>query len=704
MADAERQGHRPPAGRRDSNSDASKQQRASQDFYRRRESATVQRRRSDVASHLQLLQEPLPAVGAHVVVKPRDQELSGVVRYTGNASFADGIFIGVELSEARGKHDGSVHGVKYFSCPDGHGVFVRPQHIIHMEPTEHPETADSEGSDDGISDLGEEEELDGADQQLNMRPLDLDLSEPAAIKHELVAAMEEPNLMQLRVLLPVAARAQVPESEMEAAQNILMVQTQASLINDIEDLRATMSGIVDSMKAEQGEFNKMLAPSDVNESTQMLAKRSREGIRSMQEAVMEKTEELVGLASEFVNLTNEPVSMKSQLCSDQQAALSEETQTEIAELCAEVEEMSKAKKRHLEVQAESHRLRSELQEAKHKQRETRAESDRLRGELQDALTKLLESRSQSKELEFLKAERGQWQSSRQESKRLEQDLRQQLERAESRRESRSMPDMEDADGFQERGTLLHDELAEARDEAVQHKMELSVMERQHDLLEAEASVHAAAMASRPLGGDTKARCLAMAEEYREARAANKAKQACELEQLREQVAGLRQKLKEQESALASGAKKGNAVPRGVTPPSIRSGRFPRPSIIASTSPTANEPASKPSYWEQIFAVTNLATMINGCSRSAAKPEEHADPEAVVVLSLPGDADRKVAVSSHVTTSRSPTFGNRGPKKQSPAKPRQAGSMSASEMSEPISGMRTNAERAWSRGRAHKDGN
>lgn len=51
----------------------------------------------------------------------------GVVRFIGETNLGEGLFIGVELDEPEGKHDGSVDGVRYFIAEEGHGVFVRPR-------------------------------------------------------------------------------------------------------------------------------------------------------------------------------------------------------------------------------------------------------------------------------------------------------------------------------------------------------------------------------------------------------------------------------------------------------------------------------------------------------------------------------------------------------------------------------------------------
>jgi hypothetical protein len=55
----------------------------------------------------------------------------GVVKYSGEVHFSDGIWIGIELPDPTGKNDGSVQGVKYFNCKPKHGLFVRPNICSH---------------------------------------------------------------------------------------------------------------------------------------------------------------------------------------------------------------------------------------------------------------------------------------------------------------------------------------------------------------------------------------------------------------------------------------------------------------------------------------------------------------------------------------------------------------------------------------------
>ncbi|RVE62598.1 hypothetical protein OJAV_G00158620 [Oryzias javanicus] len=59
----------------------------------------------------------------------------GTVHYVGGVEFAKGIWIGVKLDLAVGKHNGTVQGRVYFRCPPGHGVFVKPSRLTKGPPS-----------------------------------------------------------------------------------------------------------------------------------------------------------------------------------------------------------------------------------------------------------------------------------------------------------------------------------------------------------------------------------------------------------------------------------------------------------------------------------------------------------------------------------------------------------------------------------------
>ncbi|KAH7886311.1 dynein associated protein-domain-containing protein [Phlebopus sp. FC_14] len=77
-----------------------------------------------------------PPIGAFVEI-PTGR---GVVRFCGTTSFAPGKWVGIELYEPKGKNDGSIHGIAYFSCKPAHGVFIRPSQVklIAAEPEQPP--------------------------------------------------------------------------------------------------------------------------------------------------------------------------------------------------------------------------------------------------------------------------------------------------------------------------------------------------------------------------------------------------------------------------------------------------------------------------------------------------------------------------------------------------------------------------------------
>jgi hypothetical protein len=87
--------------------------------------------------------------------------VQGNIRYIGQPDFAEGVWIGVELDEARGKNDGTVNGRAYFTCPPRHGVFAPPSKISAvieeeedseiLEELEYSSKEDDDNNDDEVS-------------------------------------------------------------------------------------------------------------------------------------------------------------------------------------------------------------------------------------------------------------------------------------------------------------------------------------------------------------------------------------------------------------------------------------------------------------------------------------------------------------------------------------------------------------------------
>ncbi|KAK5978578.1 hypothetical protein GCK32_004969 [Trichostrongylus colubriformis] len=53
----------------------------------------------------------------------------GRVAFCGEVQFSDGEWVGVILDEPRGKNNGTVQGVQYFTCEPNHGLFIRPTQL-----------------------------------------------------------------------------------------------------------------------------------------------------------------------------------------------------------------------------------------------------------------------------------------------------------------------------------------------------------------------------------------------------------------------------------------------------------------------------------------------------------------------------------------------------------------------------------------------
>lgn len=83
-----------------------------------------------------LLDVLLLSSGAAAIVRGKDPQVTGVIRFVGNTQFASGYWVGLELtgpSVGTGKNDGKVNGVEYFSCLPLNGLFVRPSLVLLQE-------------------------------------------------------------------------------------------------------------------------------------------------------------------------------------------------------------------------------------------------------------------------------------------------------------------------------------------------------------------------------------------------------------------------------------------------------------------------------------------------------------------------------------------------------------------------------------------
>ena len=87
-------------------------------------------------------EDPLPEIDSAVTV----HRMPAHVRFVGETTFAEGVWVGIELTAAVGRNDGSVRGVRYFSCEQSHGLFVQPVHVNPATPGGEAAEDDADGA------------------------------------------------------------------------------------------------------------------------------------------------------------------------------------------------------------------------------------------------------------------------------------------------------------------------------------------------------------------------------------------------------------------------------------------------------------------------------------------------------------------------------------------------------------------------------
>lgn len=87
--------------------------------------------------------------------------VKATVQFVGNTHFAPGDWIGIELEDASGKNDGAVQGQRYFNCPPGHGMFIRPSIPKIVDESTPKPTARPNGKANGVATNGKPPSMTG---------------------------------------------------------------------------------------------------------------------------------------------------------------------------------------------------------------------------------------------------------------------------------------------------------------------------------------------------------------------------------------------------------------------------------------------------------------------------------------------------------------------------------------------------------------
>lgn len=229
----------------------------------------------------------------------------GVVRFVGETGFANGVWIGVELNGDNGKNDGSVNGVRYFQCPDKHGIFVRETMLEVM--------------DEGAAELGKVRSGSRAASRITSRSSDImpnDQDETTRLRSIIQKLQDKLLSMKsdIEKLRTSLHSVEVNNSELQEKVSKAEEDLEISAIDketleeqnelykqEIASLTEQNSNILKELQALKDELNSGLQTRDptlINESTDSLIKRN-----SLLEAALVKLRDHAD--SEHIKLTEQ---------------------------------------------------------------------------------------------------------------------------------------------------------------------------------------------------------------------------------------------------------------------------------------------------------------------------------------------------------------------------------------------------------------
>eukprot|EP00928_Gymnodinium_smaydae_P017191 TRINITY_DN16567_c0_g1_i1.p1 TRINITY_DN16567_c0_g1~~TRINITY_DN16567_c0_g1_i1.p1 ORF type:complete len:631 (-),score=187.51 TRINITY_DN16567_c0_g1_i1:118-1938(-) len=152
-------------------------------------------------------------VGDHVIADSIKK--NGVVAFYGTTQFAEGTWVGIKLATPEGKNDGSVKGVRYFDCPDKHGLFVRPA-LCELDPAKLVNKEPKAGST-----LAPPAKTKPGEDAPQARASTVSNRPSNEVARELAEAIEEHDSHAITRLLPEAISAGVNQREIKAAESVL---------------------------------------------------------------------------------------------------------------------------------------------------------------------------------------------------------------------------------------------------------------------------------------------------------------------------------------------------------------------------------------------------------------------------------------------------------------------------------------------------
>lgn len=133
------------------------------------------------------------------------KEKFGVLRYIGGPEFAEGVWCGIELDGPEGKNNGSLQGIRYFSCEANYGVFV-PVSIVELDPTRRSRGPSSRPGSRPAS--AERQQRKGSPGRM-LPPLQMG-GKSASIQQELVHRLTQPPITKKKLSQPAMTNPRQP--------------------------------------------------------------------------------------------------------------------------------------------------------------------------------------------------------------------------------------------------------------------------------------------------------------------------------------------------------------------------------------------------------------------------------------------------------------------------------------------------------------
>jgi len=91
--------------------------------------AEMERLKQETALEEEKARERIKVGSRCEVTVPGQMARRGQVEFIGETEFKEGLWVGVKYDEPYGKHDGTVKGKRYFTCPQGYGSFVKAKNV-----------------------------------------------------------------------------------------------------------------------------------------------------------------------------------------------------------------------------------------------------------------------------------------------------------------------------------------------------------------------------------------------------------------------------------------------------------------------------------------------------------------------------------------------------------------------------------------------